>query len=245
MLRGRKMLLPLALALGAVGITVMPATAGATHARPKGATPLSVPFVPAYTACGTPNRQHGPPLAFPSCNPPTQASSFVTVGTPDANGATANSVGSFTVKVIHPTCCPPQDVAVTTSITDVRCKGATTACGNANATGGADYVGELQVNSTIRMTDHFNATAPGGGTDPATMVDIPFPVALTCANTADTSIGATCSVGTQPVSLFPQGTTAKRAIVEMSQFQVFDGGADGQNATQGNTLFAVQGLFIP
>ena len=33
------------------------------YPRPKGATPLSVPLVPAYRACTNPNRTHGPPLA--------------------------------------------------------------------------------------------------------------------------------------------------------------------------------------
>ena len=37
--------------------------------------------------------QHGPPLAFGSCNPPAQRSDHLTVGTPDANGNAAQSVG--------------------------------------------------------------------------------------------------------------------------------------------------------
>jgi hypothetical protein len=38
----------------------------------------------------------------------------------------------------------------------------------------------------------------------------------------------------------------QRTVVELTQFQVFDGGSDGQvSTTSDNTLFAVQGLFIP
>jgi hypothetical protein len=37
----------------------------------------------------------------------------------------------------------------------------------------------------------------------------------------------------------------QRTVVELTQFQVFDGGPDGQVSTNDNTLFAVQGLFIP
>ena len=37
----------------------------------------------------------------------------------------------------------------------------------------------------------------------------------------------------------------KRAIWELSQVQVFDGGADGDADTADNTLFAVQGTFAP
>jgi hypothetical protein len=242
---GKKMVLPLAIALGAAGLMVMASTAGATHPRPKGATPVHVPFVPAYAACASPNRQHGPPLVFPSCNPPAQTSNSLTVGTPDANGAAARSIGSITVRVVPHMCCPPQDVVVSASITDVRCKAGTTACGNANTAGGADYTGELEIDSTIRITDHWNSEDPGGGTDAATVVDIPFPVPLSCTSTSDASIGATCTITSSPVAVVPESSHPPRAVVEMSQFRVFDGGADGQNHTDPNTLFAVQGLFIP
>jgi hypothetical protein len=239
-----RQLLPLTLVLAALGLMVAAQIAGATHARPKGASPLRVPLVPAYNACGTPNRTHGPPLAFPSCNPPVQGSSFLTVGSPDANGAAANANGSVQLNVVPSTCCPPQDVAVTASISDVRCK-AGSACGNANAAGGPDYTGELQSNATIRITDHWNAVSPGGGTDPATVVDVPFPLNFQCSNTADMSIGATCTVNTSAVAIGPPPSSVDRANVEISQLQVFDGGADGLVSTTPNTLFAIQGIFIP
>ena len=64
----------LTLGLGAVAIMVAATTAGATHPRPAGATPIRRgPLVPAHN----PARQkpHAwPPLAFPSCNPPSQSS---------------------------------------------------------------------------------------------------------------------------------------------------------------------------
>jgi hypothetical protein len=41
----RRMALPLALALGALGLMVVAQIAGATHARPKGATPVLVSTV--------------------------------------------------------------------------------------------------------------------------------------------------------------------------------------------------------
>ena len=64
---------------------------------------------------------------------------------------------------------PPDDdanVLVTLQVTDVRCKAGTTACGNANTTGGADYVGEVQADAMVRVTDHWNAVNPGGGNGP-------------------------------------------------------------------------------
>src|SRR5688500_15586841 len=96
----KRMVLPLALALGAVGVMVMASMASATHPRPKGATALRVTLVPAYNACTAPNRTHGPPLAFPSCNPPVQSSTALTVGSPDANGAAANGEGNVKLLVI-------------------------------------------------------------------------------------------------------------------------------------------------
>jgi hypothetical protein len=244
----KRMVLPLALALGAVGIMVVASVASATHPRPKGATPLRVSIVPAFNQCTAPNRTHGPPLAFPSCNPPVQTSTAVTVGSPDANGAAANSEGNVKLEVFVGVPGPPDDsdVFITSSITDVRCKAGTTACGSANAADGADYTGGMQGNATIRITDHFNAIAAGGGTDPATVVDIPYPIAAACAATASTAIGGTCSANTSANAAVPGAVKdGKRANVEVGQITITDGGPDGVVGTAPNTLFAVQGIFIP
>src|SRR6185312_10670410 len=72
---------------------VYAARAFSGYPRPKGASPLRVALVPAYEPCTAPNRTHGPPLAFGSCAPPQQSSSDLTLGTPDANGQPAVSVG--------------------------------------------------------------------------------------------------------------------------------------------------------
>jgi hypothetical protein len=41
-------------------------------------------------------------------------------------------------------------------------------------------------------------------------------------------------------------TTGQRAIWELGQVQVYDGGSDGLAATTGdNTLFETEGLFVP
>ena len=235
------------LALAALGIVLLAAsTALATHPRPKGATPFRVPLVPSYMPCTAPDRTHGPPLAFPACNPPVQASGHVTVGTPDANGALANSAGIIRIDVLG-SVEPPDagEVQLVARIGDVRCKPATSACGSANMTGGPDYTGELQADATVRITDHWNATAPGGGPDAATVVDIPFPITMMCAATADTSIGGTCAANTSVVQPGVPGTSTKRGVVGITQFEVFDGGADGLNSTAGNDPFAAQGLFVP
>jgi len=244
----KRMALPLALAVGALGMLVLASVANATHPRPKSASPIAASMVPAYNACTAPNRTHGPPLAFPSCNPPVQSSTAVTVGTPDANGAGANSVGSIKIKVLVGAPGPPDDsdVILTGSITDVRCLGGTASCGAANAAAGADYTGEIQTTATIRITDHFNAVAAGGGTDPATVVDIPFPVNTTCTGTGSTAIGGACTTTTTANAVVPGAVKdTKRAIVETGQITTLDGGPDGVVATAPNTVFGVQGIFIP
>jgi hypothetical protein len=241
----KRIVVPLALTLAALSLAISAQLAGATHPRPKGATPFQVPLVPAYNPCTAPNRTHGPPLASPSCNPPAQASSFLTVGTPDANGAVANSRGFVQVKVIPGAF---ENVVIGARLFDVRCRpgAGVAACGNANSAAGADYTGELQGDATLRITDHFNAVDPGGGSDPATLVDIPFPFNLYCTNTADTSIGGECNINTY--CPLPNGCGPRdgdRTVVEITQIRVFDGGPDGVVATDDNTLFAVQGVFVP
>ena len=68
------------------------------YARPKGATPLRVPLVPAFDAASAPNRTHGAPLAYGSCARPPSPRAMLTVGTPDANGKAASSTGSALVR---------------------------------------------------------------------------------------------------------------------------------------------------
>jgi hypothetical protein len=235
--------------MGAMVLMVMTSIAGASHPRPQGATPLRVPLVPAFGQCGAANRTHGPPLAFPSCNPPVPASSFLTVGTPDANGAPAKSLGFVKVAVRTNPGPPVQsEIVITSRVTDVRCKAGTSACGNANTIGGADYTGELQANATIRITDHYNATSPGGGPDPATLIDIPFPINIPCVSTSDPEVGGLCDLAFAPQpGPVPNETwfNGKRVVVEITQFEVSDGGSDGVVATTPNTVFMRQGIFIP
>jgi hypothetical protein len=234
-------------AIGVMGMMVMAQLASATHPRPKGATPLRVSIVPAFKACTTPNRTHGAPLAFPSCNPPVQTSTYLTVGSPDANGAPANSVASIRLDVQAGVPGPPEDsdVLIKSNGSDIRCTpaGAATVCNSANAADCPDYSGELQGNAIIRISDHYNGP---GLNEPATVQDIPFPVNTSCANTASTTEGGLCSVSTSANAAVPGSVKdLQRAVVEIAQLQVSDGGADGQVATTDNTLFEVQGIFIP
>ena len=95
----------------------------AAYPRPAGASPLRVSLVPAYEICDTPDREHGPPLAFGSCNPPVAESQALTVGTPDANGQPSASVASARLGV-RPgdprTSADEADVTVSVTAGDVR-----------------------------------------------------------------------------------------------------------------------------
>jgi hypothetical protein len=71
-------------------------------------------------------------------------------------------------------------------------------------------------------------------------------VTVPCAGTADTTVGATCAITTTVDAVLP-GTVSegKRAIWELGQIEVLDGGSDGLASTEDNTVFARQGIFAP
>ena len=232
----------------AVALPVAEAVIGG-YARPGGSSPIRVSLVPAFNMCTLNNATtaHGTPLVGPSC-PPVPSSNFVTVGTPDVDGAEANSEGSIKLTVNAGIPGPPDDadVVVRISVTDVRCKGSTTACGSANTVGGADYTGELQTMFNLRITDRYNGDPGPGGPDSGTMIDVPFPVDFGCTVTASADIGALCAVNTTMDAVVPQMITqGKRAIWAVGQFVVSDGGHDGNVPTHPNTPFLRQGLFVP
>ena len=213
-------------------------------ARPKGGPSLRASVVPAYQGCAAPTHVHGPPLASPSCSPPAQRSPRLTVGSPDANGAPATSSGfvRYSGKIGTPGLPDDSDIVMAFSLTDVRCKIAMTPC---EAAALSDYTGELQVLSTIHVTDRFSAAAPGGGSDAATMTATPFAFIAPCAATA-TAEGARCAITTSANALAPGfARDGKRMLIAMGRPVVEDGGTDGIVATEPNAVFAVQGVFVP
>jgi hypothetical protein len=247
----RKMAIPALGALLALGLLLVAQSATATHVRPKAATPLYASMVPSFVPCGAPNRVHAAPLTYGSCNPPVATSPNVTVGTPDApgNGAPANSVGFIKIVVTNGPGASDADVALTGSVTDVRCSGST-ACGAANLAGGPDYVGVLLSTASLNITDHNNATCTtcpgpptGPFTDTATGTQPSFPIVTPCSTTG-TSIGSSCSVSTTANTAAPGAVVeGKRGVVEISQLKTFDGGPTGGSPP--GSQFEVQGIFIP
>ena len=222
----------------------IPAPPPPRYVRPRGATPLLASLVPAYRQCESPNREHGPPLAFGSCGPPEQTSTTATVGTPDANGSAARSVGfvSFEAVVGDPgTTADEADVAISVRINDVRRKPAND-----------DYTFALDVPLSIRLTDGgpgaVQTTMPEVKQTDALWYSSTFRVPVPCAATADPAEGGLCSTYTSADAIFGAGavTERNRAIWQLDQVRVFDAGPDGYaETTDDNELFAVQGLFVP
>src|SRR6185503_5813904 len=130
------------------------------YPRPLSGSPFLVSLVPSYNQCTSPNREHGPPLNSPSCNPPVERSGFLTVGTFDANARNPNMTGTvrFSVVVGNANSTPDEaDVKINTTVKDVR-----------DRTTLADYTGQLQGRVVLRITDRRNGST---GADTATVAD--------------------------------------------------------------------------
>jgi hypothetical protein len=205
------------------------------YPRPKGASPMRVALVPAFTACTSANNAHGAPLAYGSCGPPVQTSQQLTIGSPDANGTQANFVGSIKLVTIVGNPSTPADeadVRLTTAISDVRV-----------APTLVDYTGQLQAAISVQITDRLSGSAPQ---DPATVQAFTFKWAIPCTATVATNVGSSCALDTTADAILPGAVPeSARSIWELGQVRVFDGGSDGIASTDPNTLFAVQGVLVP
>ena len=212
-----------------------------SYPRPASARTVRVSLVPAHQAChpGLATHTHGPPLEHPSCASPALSSSHLTLGTPDSNGVPANSSGHVRATVqgetpINPGNGDQADVRYEFQLTDVR-----------TSVGLSDYTGELEARIDLRVTDRDNTPSPFP-TGAATGVNTEISFTVPCAGTASTSVGATCTASTTADALVPGSIKeGKRAVWQLGQVRVRDGGADGDAQTTPNTLFAVQGVFIP
>jgi Tol biopolymer transport system component len=207
---------------------------GPGYPRPKGATPVLTALTIAYKPCISPNREHSPPYSVPSCNPPEMYSDYLTVGTGDANGMLPRSEGYVRFDAVLDKPATPADeadVKLSLSMTDVFTKAL------------ADYAGELRTVVVLRVTDRNNVPSPPH----ATSQDFPFAFVAGCVPTDDTTIGSNCAVSTTANAVTPGAVSGgKRAIWQLGQVQVFDGGLDSDgDTTADNTLFATEGIFTP
>jgi hypothetical protein len=198
------------------------------YPRPKVASPIEFALVPAYEPCTSPNRTHGPPLAFGSCAPPARTPGELTVGTPDSNGKAPHSTSELHLRVVPGIPSTPGDEA------DVRLHGTVNDVRVASDL--SDYTGSLEARVTLRITDKDNTPHPGGP-GAATTEDIPWSFPIPCAATASAVIGAECSFDTTAEAFVPGiANEGRRAIWALGQFAVHD-------ASGG--VFMRQGIFIP
>jgi hypothetical protein len=124
------------------------------------------------------------------------------------------------------------DVAYWFTLTDVR-----------NATDLSDYAGELQARVNLRVTDRGSGSSEA---EPATVEDVLLRADVPCLPTTATTVGSACSLNTTLDALTPGIVPeAARAIWELGQIEVLDGGPDGDVDTADNDVFARQGIFIP
>ena len=223
------------------------------YPRPKGATPIYVSLVPAFKQCTAPNRTHGPPLAFASCNPPAQSSPYLTVGTPDANAAAANMVGSLRLEAMvgdPATAADEADIGITFRVTDVRCGPQIQPglCPHANSTGGRDYLSGLRARLAVRVTDRYNLPAPGGRSPGTTAGHVPVQISPSCGMTPqDQTVGSTCTAQTTLEVFYPGAVKeGLRANYELAQVEIYDNGDDGHTGTgPPEQVFLRQGVFMP
>jgi hypothetical protein len=237
-------ILRLTLAAAVIGmcLTAAPAFGADGYPRPKGASPLRSPMVPVFERCETDGGRkadstHGAPLAFPSCTNPEQVSGDVTIGSPDANSKTANSIGYVLYTVIPGVMSTPADeadVRIDFNMSDLRVQD-----------GLADYAGTLELSLESRITDQANGLS---GNAAGTMEDFFYVAVIPCGATAAGETGGTCTLHTTMDSIVPNTIQeGKRTVWEQADHtHIFDAGPDGNALTEDdNLLFATQGVYVP
>ena len=77
------------------------------------------------------------------------------------------------------------------------------------------------------------------------MSELRFTYPIACTPTADTTVGSTCSLTTLNASGGSFVKEGRRSMWQLGEQRIYDGGPDGDIDTEGNTLFAVPGVFVP
>jgi hypothetical protein len=95
----------------------------------------------------------------------------------------------------------------------------------------------------LRITDTSNGP---GQDEPATVVDIGFPIPIDCVPTASAGTGSACGVNTTANALAPGAVqSGKLAIWQLGEIEVKDSGPDGTRGNGDDEVLEVQGAFLP
>jgi len=170
--------LVLLLALSSLlAMMAMAQSASASHVHPLIATPMNLSLVPAFTPCTAgSDSTHGTPLSVPSCSAVSQVSTYLTVGTTDANGVAATSQGAVKLRVF---CNQTYPYAATNPTHPSQLTGVQPPCSNAsgNPTGDQEDV-SIEVCAGGRC-QFPTGPAPAGTTQ--TLCKVATPPTTPCA----------------------------------------------------------------
>jgi Tol biopolymer transport system component len=215
----------------------------AAYDVPQASNVTNVALVPAFrqtissTQCAATGRSassHGAPLSLPSCNPPGFAPGTIAHMGPQATGIATYSVAPGNAGTVV----DEADVSIAGSVSDMHSTSRT----------GSDYNPDLSgpdvtLVTKFRITDALNGASL---TDPGTMSDIDFAVAMQCVETPDPSIGSTCSVNTSADSALPGVIKeSRRMVLQLLRVRLNDSGANGVRGDGDDRNFAQQGFFVP
>ena len=170
--------------------------------------------------CTSPNRTHGPPLAYGSCNPPVPESSELTTGTPDANGAGDRHERLRAVRD-RSSGTPP-----------LRRTRPTSRCGSRSPTCASRARSPTTRARCEARHDRAAHRPQRSGGDPGDRHDVLFPLTTQCTPTADATSAPPARSTTTLDTLIPGAIAeGQRTILQLGQVQVIDGGPDGDTDT--------------
>jgi hypothetical protein len=209
--------------------------------HPAEASPLTVSLVPDFrqtisanqcAARGGLTSTHGPPLTASSCQPAAYLP-----GTAARIGTAGSGSAQLTAVPGNPsTAADEADLAISLNLTDVR-----------SIPTGADYLPnangpDVTLTEKIRLSDTLNGpTLDAGGTTS----DFDFPVQVSCAATASTSVGSTCTASTSADAITPgKIKESRRMVLQTFRVRVTDSGANGTPGNADDRSFAQQGFFV-
>ncbi len=187
------------------------------YARPKSAQSVRVPLVPASLPCTAPNREHGPPLTFGSCNPPAPVSQAVTVG--------SAMTGSMRYRALV------GDIGLRLHISDVRERGSTD-----------DYTGGVEAQATAQLTDR-SAGVPATASD--VRIALPTQCSPTAATDVGSTCSLKTTLDTLIPGAISAGRRTVLQLAQVEVIALGPEAGPAADPVTANKVFLRQGVFVP